>query len=86
LEIFSSKKSSTHTMEYLRNIYYPFCHIFFFLSSEGIVIWFRIVFRSILDFFSKKISNNAILFIYFRLAYRWIQKNNLFHKKKTQAI
>jgi hypothetical protein len=49
-----------------RNIYYTFCHIFFFKSSEGIVIAFRIVFHSILDFFRRKISNNAILFIYFR--------------------
>jgi hypothetical protein len=37
--------------------------IFFFESSEGIVIAFRIVFHSILDFLRRKISNNAILFI-----------------------
>jgi hypothetical protein len=37
-----------------RNIYYMFCHIIFFLSSESIVIAFSIVFHSISDFFRRK--------------------------------
>jgi Flp pilus assembly protein protease CpaA len=60
------------------------------MTERVINIAFRIVFHSILDFFRKKISNNAILFIYlFIVAYRWIQENNLFQnqdKKIYQAI
>jgi hypothetical protein len=50
LEIFYSKKIK-YTMENSpkRNIYYTFCHIIF-ISSESIVIAFRIVFYSISDF------------------------------------
>jgi hypothetical protein len=58
LEIFCSKKIK-YTMEInpKRNIYYTFCHFFFFLGLFS---------HSISDFFRKKKSNNAILFIYFR--------------------
>jgi hypothetical protein len=47
-----------------RNIYYTFCH-FFFLQK---VLLLRLGLFSIvyLIFFEEKISNNAILFIYFR--------------------
>jgi hypothetical protein len=48
-----------------RNIYYTFCHIIFFLQK---VLLLRLGLFSIvyLIFFEEKISNNAILFIYFR--------------------
>jgi hypothetical protein len=50
LEIFCSKKIK-YTMENSpkRNIYYTFCHIIFFLSSESIVIAFRFVFHSVVQ-------------------------------------
>jgi hypothetical protein len=50
-----------------RNIYYTFCHIFFFFNLQKVLLLrlglFSIVY---LIFFEEKISNNANLFIYFR--------------------
>jgi hypothetical protein len=48
-----------------RNIYYTFCHIFFFNLQKVLLLRLGL-FVQYLIFFEEKISNNANLFIYFR--------------------
>jgi hypothetical protein len=67
LEIFCSKKIK-YTMENSpkRNIYYTFCHIIFFYLQKVLLLRLGLFSIVYLIFFEEKISNNAILFIYFR--------------------
>jgi hypothetical protein len=49
-----------------RNIYYTFCHIIFFYLQKVLLLRLGLFSIVYLIFFEEKISNNAILFIYFR--------------------
>jgi hypothetical protein len=49
-----------------RNIYYMFCHIFFLYLQKVLLLRLALFSIVYLIFFEEKISNNAILFIYFR--------------------
>jgi hypothetical protein len=50
-----------------RNTYYMFCHIIIFFYLQKVLLLHLGLFSIVyLIFFEEKISNNAILFIYFR--------------------
>jgi hypothetical protein len=51
-----------------RNIYYTFCHIIFFYLQKVLLLRLGLFSIVYLIFFQEKISNNAILFIFFAVS------------------